>query len=180
MPPRSIIGIQSYRNANILLGDEKQALQRRWEHLRCLVLEEVSMIGPDLYNLLLYRSFYGRQTRWKVKESEYDKSTGAFGRMPITIHLGDFLQKKPIGGPSISLIDDLRERERLGKLPENYPPEYHMAMKLFCNTPYCFEFQASNRIKEPKLHAHEFYSRADEENSCGYCCVLEIDTTTTQ
>jgi len=28
-----------------------------------------------------------------------------------------------------------------------------MAMKLFCNVPFCFEFQASNRIKEPKLRA---------------------------
>ena len=42
---------------------------------------------------------------------------GAFGRMPIVIQLGDFLQKKPIGGYSISLIDDIKERERIGKLP---------------------------------------------------------------
>ena len=147
------VGIQSYRNANILPGDKKEALRRRWENKRCLVLEEVSMIGPDLYNLLLYRSFHGRRARWNVLESEYDKLQGAFGRMPILIHLGDFLQKKPIGGHSISLIDDLKERERSGKLPENFPPEYQMAMKLFCQAPLCFEFQASNRIKEPKLRA---------------------------
>ena len=55
------------------------------------------MIGPDLYNLLLFRSFHGRRARWNVKESEYDKLQGAFGRMPLVIHLGDFLQKKPIG-----------------------------------------------------------------------------------
>ena len=73
--------------------------------------------------------------------------------MPIVIHLGDFLQKKPIGGHSISLIDDLKERERSGKLPENFPPEYQMAMKLFCQVPICFELQASNRIKEPNLRA---------------------------
>ena len=147
------VGIQSYRNANILPGDKKQALERRWEGKRCLILEEVSMVGPDLYNLLLFRSFQGRRMRWDVKESEYDKLGGSFGRMPIVIHLGDFLQKKPIGGCSMSLIDDLQERERVGKLPENYAPEYQMAMKLFCQTPLCFEFQASNRIKEPRLRA---------------------------
>ena len=147
------VGIQSYRNANMLPGDKKQALQRTWENLRCLVLEEVSMIGPDLYNLLLFRSFHGRRSRWNVPESEYDKLQGAFGRMPIVLHLGDFLQKKPIGGYSILLIDDLKERERAGKLPENFPPEYQMAMKLFCQAPLCFELQASNRIKEPKLRA---------------------------
>ena len=80
----------------------------------------------------------------------------AFGRMPIVIHLGDFLQKKPIGGHSISLIDDLKERERSNKLPEDFPAEFQQAMKVFCQTPIerlCFEFQASNRIKEPKLCA---------------------------
>jgi hypothetical protein len=147
------VGIQSFRNANLLPGDKKRALERRWENLRCLVLEEVSMIGPDLYNLLLFRSFHGRRERWKVKESEYDKLQGAFGRMPIVIHLGDFLQKKPIGGYSVSLIDDLNERERSDKFPENFAPEYQAAMKLFCKAPLCFEFQASNRIKEPKLRA---------------------------
>ena len=113
------------------------------------------MIGPDLYNLLLYRSFHGRRTRWSVHENEYDKLDSAFGRMPIVIHLGDFLQKKPIGC-SISLIEDLKEREESKKMPENFPPEYQQAMKVFCQTPIqrlCFEFKASNRIKEPKLRA---------------------------
>jgi hypothetical protein len=145
------VGIQSYRNANILPGDNKQALVRRWDPLRCLVLEEVSMMGPELYNLLLFRSFHGRRSRWSVEECEYDKLQGAFGRMPIVIHLGDFLQKKLIGGHSISLVDDLKERERRGTLPENFAPEYQMAMKLFCQVPICFELQASNRIKEPNL-----------------------------
>ena len=41
-------------------------------------------------------------------------------------------------------------------MPENFPPEFQQAMKVFCQTPIerlCFEFQASNRIKEPKLRA---------------------------
>ena len=121
-----------------------------------MMLEEVSMIGPDLYSLLHYRSFHGRRKRWSVQERGYDKKEGAFGRMPIVIHLGDFLQKKPIGGPSVSLIEDLRERERKNTMPKDYAPEYQMAMKLFCepkSPDLCFELQASNRIKEPKLRA---------------------------
>ena len=105
------------------------------------------MVGPELNNLLLFRNFHGCQAHWNVKESEHDELHGAFGRMPMVLHLGDFLQKKPIGGASVSLINDLKERERNGKLPDSYPPEYHMAMKLFCNAPLCFELQASNRIK---------------------------------
>ena len=34
-----------------------------------------------------------------------------------------------------------------------------MAMKLFCAVPLCFELQASNRIKEPKLRALMSYIR---------------------
>ena len=71
------------------------------------------MIGPDLYNMLLFRSFHGRRTRWDVQEPEYDKLNGAFGRMPIVIHLGDFLKKKRIDCDSISFIHDIKERERI-------------------------------------------------------------------
>ena len=114
------------------------------------------MISPELYNLLLYRSFHGRRKRWNIEEHEYDKLKSAFDRMPIVIHLGDFLQKRPIGGFSLSLIDDLEQLERKHKLPDSYPAEYQSAMKLFCQVPrsrLVFEFQASNRIKEPKLRA---------------------------
>ena len=125
------VGVQTYRNAYILPGDKKKALENRWGDKFCLILEEVSMIGPDLYNLLLYRSFHGRRTKWSIQESEYDKLGSAFGRMPIVIHLGDFLQKKPIGGRSISLIDDLKERERMGKMPDEYPPEMPAGHEMF-------------------------------------------------
>ena len=84
-----------------------------------------------LYNLILFRNYHGRRSRWSLQECEYDKQQGAFGRMPLAIHLRDFLQKKPIGGHSISLVDDLKERERNGTLPENFAPAYQMAMKLF-------------------------------------------------
>ena len=151
------VRVQSFRNKCILPGEKKAALERRWENLRCLVLEEVSMISPAQYSMLLFRSFHGRRDRWKVKECEYDKTTCAFGRMPIVLHLGDFLQKKPVA--SFSLIENLKERERLGLLAEDFPPEFQMAMKLFCATPFCFELRASNRIKEPKLRSLMEYIR---------------------
>ena len=110
-----------YRNCLLLPTNCKDKLRRTWEERRCLIIEEVSMIGPDIYNFLSYRSYHGRRDRWNVQECEYDKPKTAFGRMPIVIKLGDFLQKKPIG--SLSLIDDLVELERNNKLPPNYPPE---------------------------------------------------------
>jgi hypothetical protein len=142
-----LVGIQKFRNGLMLPGDKRPALVRRWDPVRCFVIEETSMISPGMYNMLLYRSFHGRSQRWEVGEAEYDKLKGAFGRMPIVIHLGDFLQLKPTGC-GLSLIATLKDMEASG---EDIPAEYQSAMKLFCRTPLCFELQASNRFKEPRL-----------------------------
>ena len=69
-------------------GDKKTSLERKWGNKILLVIEEVGMIGPNLYNMLLYRSYHGRAERWEVREDMYDKLEGAFGRMPIVIQLG--------------------------------------------------------------------------------------------
>ena len=42
-------------------GGKLKALQGVWEKVRCLILEEVSMISPSLYNMLAFRSFLGRK-----------------------------------------------------------------------------------------------------------------------
>ena len=61
-----------------------------------LVIEEVSMISPALYNMLLYRFYHGRKKRWQVtQERHYVQRKWAFGRMPLKLHLGDFLQLRP-------------------------------------------------------------------------------------
>ena len=114
------------------------------------------MVHPPIYNMLLYRSFHGRREHWQVTEAEYDKVSGAFGRMPLVIHLGDFLQLKPTGS-SVSLITDPLELE---KHYESYPADFQQAMKLFCNTPLCFEFQSSNRFVDEKLRDLMAFMRA--------------------
>ena len=58
-----------------------------------------------------------------------------FGRIPVVIKLGDFLQKKPVGS-NISLVRDLSQlacREE-----EDLPVEVQQSMKLFVSTPNCF------------------------------------------
>jgi hypothetical protein len=82
------------------------------------------MISPPLYNMLLFRAFHGRRHLWEVKEDEYDKLNGAFGRMPIVIHLGDFLQLKPTG-TNLSLISGKVDLEASGI---DIPAEQQAAM----------------------------------------------------
>ena len=143
----ALMGIQSYRNRDMLAKDKKPALKRTWEPVRCLIVEEVSMVSPALFNMVAYRSFLGRADRCGAEEQTYDQLSGAFGNMPIVIQLGDFLQLKPTAAKA-SLISDFKELAEAGV---ELFPEYQAVMKLFCRTPLCFELQASNRFKEPRL-----------------------------
>ena len=147
--------MQSFRNKDIPAGGKLKALQDTWEAVRCLILEEVSMISPNLYNMLAFRSYLGRKAEWGAEEREYDQVGGAFGRMPIVIHLGDFLQLKPTGG-KVSLISSFEELAAAGI---NLAPEYQAVMKLFCNTPLCFELQASNRFTSSEISRRSCASR---------------------
>ena len=108
----AFLGVQSYRNRNMGPQNKRSALRRVWEPVRCLVLEEVSMISPSLYNMLAFRSYLGRKAMWGAEEREYDQVGGVFGRMPLVIHLGDFLQLKPTGGkcPSSQASRNWRRR----------------------------------------------------------------------
>ena len=150
-----VIGVQSFRNKDMPAGGKLKALQGVWEAVRCLILEEVSMIPPTVYNMLAWRSYLGRKAMWGAEEREYDQVGGVFGRMPLVIHLGDFLQLKPTGG-RVSLISSFEELAAAGI---NLAPEYQAVMKLFCNTPRCFELQASNRFKDPKLRDNMAFLR---------------------
>ena len=91
------IGIQSFDN-NLMrpTAEKRKALERKWSSLRCLILEEVSMVPPSWYNMIMVRSCYGRQRRRGADLSQYDSARNSFGKMPIVIKLGDFLQKKPV------------------------------------------------------------------------------------
>ena len=106
-------------------------------------MEEVGTISPALLNMVLHRSLQGRMETWAVHESKYDKLEGAFGRMPIIIFLGDFLQLRPTA--AMSLLDDMSKAER------DIPPEFQMASKLFIATPLCFELTVTNRFKDERL-----------------------------
>ena len=87
----------------------------------------------------------------------YDRPGNAFGRMPIVIKLGDFLQKKPVGS-KISLITDLSQLEAQDDV--DVAVEVQQSMKLFINTPRCFEFLESNRFKDERLKSFMAYMRA--------------------
>ena len=55
--------VQSYRNKDMLPETKQAALEAKLNAKRALVIEEVSMISPALYNMILYRFYHGRKKK---------------------------------------------------------------------------------------------------------------------
>jgi len=140
----AMMRVQSLRNRDMQPGEKKSALERKWCPKKLLVLEEVSMISPALYNMLLYRSYHGRKDRFEISQERlYDRAGAAFGRMPLVIHLGDFLQLRPTAG--LSLLEDMHALSRDSDV--DIPAEYQAAARLFLGTKLCYELTGTNRFR---------------------------------
>ena len=144
-----MIGVQKYTVDKMKTKGKTTALKRMWAERRVLILEEVSMIGAPLYNMLLYRAWAGRAELWEVPFESWAHPDALFGRMPIVIHLGDFLQLKPTGC-NLSLISSL-EQLAISNPDQEIEIDYQRAMRLFCRMPLCFELTESNRFKDARL-----------------------------
>ena len=124
---------------------KKAALEAKLNPKRALVTEEVSMISPALYNMLLYRFYHGRKDRWQIKqERHYVQRKCAFGRMPLELHLGDFLQLRPTA--AMSLLTDMNALS-YQKEDKQVAAEFQDAAKLFLATEHCYELTTTNRFR---------------------------------
>ena len=134
---------QSYRNKLMQPeGKHTTFLEEKLNPMRALIIEEVSMISPGLYNMLLYRFYHGRKRRYQVdQERYYVQRKWAFGRMPLKVHLGDFLQLPPTAAQSL-----LTDFNALAHKTEDrdFPPEHQDAQKLFLATEHCYELRSTN------------------------------------
>ena len=78
-------------------------------------------------------------------ETTYAETGNAFGRIPIVIHLGDFLQLRPTA--STSLIDDLHaQREDGSYVHEEVSVEVQHACRLFTSIRTVFELRGTKRF----------------------------------
>ena len=78
------------------------------------------MVSAASYNMLDFRAMYGRTKTHAVTESTYKKKGCSFGRCPIVIHLGDFLQLSPTA--QLSLVADIKAKREDGSYVLAEPP----------------------------------------------------------
>ena len=104
------------------------------------------MVAAAMYNMLDFRAMCGRCKTHQVSESNYKKPDHHFGRVPIVIHFGDFLQLKPTA--NTSLIQDLNARDQNGAYVLAEPPtvEIQHAIYTFRKIQHVFELQGTKRF----------------------------------
>ena len=133
-------------NPKMRPGDEAAALERLWGNVKVLVLEEVSMISAYNYNMLDFRAMYGRTKTHGVTERTYERPGCTFGRCPIVIHLGDFLQLSPTA--SLSLVSDVNAKNDDGSYVLEKPPsvEAQHAINVFKRMGNIIELKETRRF----------------------------------
>ena len=138
--------VQSLSNSNMAAGAQEKRLQTMWQSCRVLILEEISMVSALLYNMLDFRSMLGRRLSHCVDPQTYSRIGHAFGRVPIVLHLGDFLQLRPTA--QLSLIDDLTLKDEDGNSVRcSIPPEVQHAQRVFANLQDVFELRGTMRFR---------------------------------
>ena len=140
--------VQKLVNERMRPGTKQASLTKLWDDVRCLDIEEVSMVAAGWYNMLDVRSMHGRSQTHDVYEASYKKPNHHFGRIPIVIHLGDFLQLSPTA--NIGLIEDVNALNEDGSHKYEEPPsvEVQHAIKVFKSIPHVFELRGTKRFKE--------------------------------
>ena len=143
--------VQRYANGLMNPGNKQAALTRMWDNARVLIIEEASMVGAAICNMLSYRAAWGRSrthdvppsTYWNLEDGHYAR---AFGRVPIVVFLGDFLQLPPTA--MISLIEDVNAKDADGAYKYHELPsvEVQHACKLFQRIPHVFELRGTKRF----------------------------------
>ena len=86
-----------------------------WSNVHCLMLEDVSMIHPQMFGGMSYRLCKGRREKFGCDPNLYVDPEHMFGRIPLVIMLGDFTQLAP--------IDERFRRVSLIMEPEDAWPE---------------------------------------------------------
>ena len=139
--------VQHLINTKMRPGNKQKQLVRLWNQVRVLIIEEVSMVAAANYNMLDFRSMCGRSMSHDVSEVNYKNPNHHFGRIPIVIHLGDFLQLSPTA--NIGLIQDVNAKREDGSYKYAEPPDVEIqhAIRLFKAIPHVFELRGTKRFK---------------------------------
>ena len=84
-----------------------------WGDVYLLITDEISMVSPALLAAFSFRlNQYRSGDKWKAKDTEFTMPGGAFGRIPLVILAGDFMQLPAFEGfHKVSLLGKVSQAE---------------------------------------------------------------------
>ena len=84
-------------NLDSLSQSVNDSLEDLWTSVECLIIEELSLISPPMYGGVSFRVCMARRHSG-AEPSLYTTREHSFGRIPLVIVLGDFMQLAPLDG----------------------------------------------------------------------------------
>ena len=98
-----------------------------WQDVHMLALDELSMVSPKMKASVSYRLCQVRKRTWGASPNLFTQRGEAFGRIPIVLLIGDFMQLPAFEGAfyKVSLLGELKRkmvhggRSARGQQPSN-------------------------------------------------------------
>ena len=142
------IRVQSMSHSALRPKDKLPELQAKWVCRMALIIEECFMPAAEAYNMLNYRSSWGRREKCAIDMRDHGAKTQSFGRIPFVLHLGDPLQLQPMHG--VGLLDDLKA---LVEGDANVSVEAETGIKLLQTVKDVYILDGTKRFKDTALPA---------------------------
>lgn len=125
----------------VLKGLARKRQELRMENVACWALDEAGQCAAALFHGSALRCTYARALKYNLKTADYILKHELFGRMPLTLILGDFLQLPPFP-PSTSFLNE-------GTKLLQY--EHRQGKATLQQADYVFAFAQSMRFDDPNL-----------------------------
>eukprot|EP00438_Fugacium_kawagutii_P008273 Skav206546 [mRNA] locus=scaffold504:308454:314438:- [translate_table: standard] len=124
----------------VLQGKTKTKMERIANPAGILAIDEISQLAATMYHANALRHTYARKQKHNLDIANYTDANETFGRMPVLLLSGDFLQLPPVP-ESGSLLAPI----------ENAAWEHRQGRAIFEKVKHVFEFKQSNRFKDERL-----------------------------
>ena len=136
LSPASSLQVQNLQ----LHGKTKTKVERIAGPAAATVIDECSQLSATLFHADALLHTYARAVRHDLQIEQYTDADQLFGKMPVLILSGDFLQLLPVpeSGSFLAPVDQASWEHRQGRT-------------IFQKIKYVFEFKTSNRFKDPLL-----------------------------
>ena len=153
LSPASSLQVQNLQ----LRGKTKTKVERIAGPAAATVIDECSQLSATLFHADALLHTYARAVRHDLQIEHYTDADQLFGKMPVLILSGDFLQLLPVpeSGSFLAPLDHASWEHRQGRA-------------IFQKIKYVFEFKTSNRFKDPLLK--EILEVMRTKNGCKLSC----------